>query len=92
VHVGQVQVEQYDVIIIELTQIETFLTQISRVDIEPFRREHHFDGLRCGRFIFNQKNTHGQTPFSNRWTFEAARIYPALLRTLLTIRGMNFKG
>jgi hypothetical protein len=35
VHVGQVQVEQDDVVIIELAQIEAFLAEVRRVDVEP---------------------------------------------------------
>jgi hypothetical protein len=58
VHVGQVQVEQYDVIIIQLTQIEALFAQVGGVDIEPFGREHHLDGFDRGWLVLNQKHTH----------------------------------
>ena len=36
-HVRQVQVQQNDVVIIELSEIDTFFTQISGIDVKIFR-------------------------------------------------------
>src|SRR3546814_18491880 len=38
VHVGQVEIEQDDVVIVELAEIEAFFTQIGGVDVEPLGR------------------------------------------------------
>jgi hypothetical protein len=43
VHVGQVQVEQDDVVIVELAQIEAFLAEVGRIDVETFGLEHQLD-------------------------------------------------
>ncbi len=61
-HVRQVQIEQYDIIIIELTKIEAFFPQIGRVNIEPLIIEHQFNGLGRCWFIFDQQYAHGLKP------------------------------
>ena len=43
-HVGQVQVEQDDVVIIELAEVQALFAKVGRVDVEAFRREHQFGG------------------------------------------------
>ncbi len=58
VHVRQVQVEQDDIVIIQLAQIEAFLAQVGGLDVERFRAEHQFDGLRGRRLVFDQENVH----------------------------------
>src|SRR3546814_16926394 len=56
--VGQIQVEQDDVVIIELTQIEAFLAQIGRIDVEALGGEHRVDRL-CGRrLVLDQQYAH----------------------------------
>src|SRR5690606_17752671 len=57
-HVRQVQVKEDDVIIIQLAEIDTLFTQISRIDIEALRLEHQFDALCRRAIVFNQQNTH----------------------------------
>jgi hypothetical protein len=34
-HVGQVQVQQDEVVVVDLAQIDAFLAQVGRVDVEP---------------------------------------------------------
>ena len=49
-HVGQVQVKQDDVVIIELAEVDALLAEIRDVDVEILRLEHQFDALR-GRAV-----------------------------------------
>ena len=62
VHVGQVQVEQDDVVIVELAEIEAFFAKIGRVDVEAFGPEHQLDALGGGRLVFDQQNPHAVFP------------------------------
>jgi len=57
-HVGQVQVEQDDVVIIQLAEVQTLFAQIGRIDVEAFGGEHQLDRLGSGRFVFDQQNAH----------------------------------
>ena len=59
VHVRQVQVEQDDVVIIQFAQIEAFLAQVCRIDVESFGREHQLNGARRCRLVLDQKHSHG---------------------------------
>jgi hypothetical protein len=65
VHVGQIQVEADDVVIIQLAEIEAFFAKIGRVDIETFGREHQFNGFRRRWLIFDQQHAHRENPFCN---------------------------
>src|SRR3546814_3935011 len=56
--VGQIQVEQDDVVIIELAQIEAFLAQIGRIDVEALGGEHRVDRLRGRRLVLDQQYAH----------------------------------
>ena len=57
-HVGQVQVEQDDVVVVELAEIDAFFAEIRRVDVETLGFEHQLDRLRGGAIVFNQQNAH----------------------------------
>jgi hypothetical protein len=57
-HVGQVQVQQNEVVVIDLAQIDAFFTQVGRLDIKAFRLEHQFDALGRGVIVFNQQDAH----------------------------------
>ena len=57
-HVGQVEVEQDDVVIVELAEIDAFFAEIGRVDVEALGFEHQLDRLRDGAVIFNQQYAH----------------------------------
>ena len=65
-HIGQIEVEQDDVVIVELAQIEAFLAKIGGVDIEALGPEHQFDALGDGRFVLDQQNPHIRNPCSGR--------------------------
>src|SRR5579862_8785755 len=54
-HVGQIQVEQDEIVIVDLAQIDAFLTQVRRVDVEAFGLQHQFDALRGRAVIFDQQ-------------------------------------
>src|SRR5690606_748829 len=56
--VGQIEVEQDDVVIIQLAQIEAFLAQIGRVDVEALAGQHQLDGLGRGRLVLDQQHAH----------------------------------
>ena len=53
-HVGQVQVEQDDVVIVELAEIDAFFAEIGGVDVEALGFEHQLDGLSGRAVVFNQ--------------------------------------
>ena len=52
------EVEQDDVVIIQLAQIEAFLAQIGRIDVEAFGAQHQLDAFRRRRLVLDQQNTH----------------------------------
>src|SRR4029078_4028663 len=57
-HVGQVKVEQDNVVIVELSEIDAFFTKVRRVDVETLGFQHQFDRLRDGAVIFYQQYAH----------------------------------
>src|SRR6516162_7745480 len=57
-HVGQVEVEQDNVVVIEFSEIDAFLAKIRRVDVEALGFKHQFDRLRDGAVIFYQQYAH----------------------------------
>jgi hypothetical protein len=57
-HVGQVKVEKDNVVIIELTEIDAFFSEVRRIDVETLGFEHQLDRLRDCAVIFNQQNAH----------------------------------
>ena len=57
-HVGQVQVEQDDVVVVELAEIDAFFAEVGRVDVEALGLEHQLDALRGRAVVFNQQNAH----------------------------------
>src|SRR4030095_9378608 len=65
VHVGQVEVEKDDVVIVELAEVQALFAQIGGVDIEAFRAEHQLDALGDGRFVFDQQNPHAVIPLAS---------------------------
>ena len=58
-HIGQVEIEQDDIVIVQLAQIQAFFAQIGRIDIEAFGGQHQFDGPGRGRLVFDQQHAHG---------------------------------
>ena len=63
-HVGQVQVEQDDVVVVELAEVDALLAEIGRVDVEVLGLEHQLDALRGGAVVFDQKYAHFRSPSS----------------------------
>src|ERR1700722_15957095 len=57
-HVRQVQIEQNDVVIVELSEIDAFFSEVRRIDIETLGFEHQLDRLRDGAVIFYQQYAH----------------------------------
>ena len=57
-HVGQVQIEQDNVVVVEFTEIDAFFPEIGGVDVKAFGFQHQFDRLRDGAVIFYQQNAH----------------------------------
>src|SRR5579859_7261203 len=62
-HVGQVQVEKDNVVVVEFAEIYAFLAEVGRIDVETLGLEHQFDRLRDGAVIFNQQNAHASSPW-----------------------------
>src|SRR4051795_2141687 len=61
-HVGQVEVEKDNVVIVKLSEIDAFFTEVRRIDVETLGFEHQLDRLRDGAVIFNQQNAHASSP------------------------------
>ena len=57
-HVGQIEVEKDDVVVVQFAEIDAFLPEIRRIDVEALGFEHQFDRLRDCAVIFNQQNAH----------------------------------
>ena len=57
-HVGQIEVEQDNVVIVKLSEIDAFFSEIRRIDVETLGFKHQFDRLRDGAVIFYQQNAH----------------------------------
>ena len=88
VHVGKVQVEQDDVVIIQLAEIEAFFAKIGGVDVEAFGAEHQLDALGRRRLVLNQQDPHVCPPVSGpKRNHRLMALKPAL-----TIREMKAKG
>ncbi len=62
VHVGQVQIQQDDVVIVEFSEVQPLFAQIGRVDVKPFGRQHELDRLGGRRLVFDQQYTHWSSP------------------------------
>jgi hypothetical protein len=61
-HVGKIQVEEDDVVIVELTQIDPLFAQVGRVHVEALGFEHQFNRLRRGAVVFDQQYAHANPP------------------------------
>src|SRR3984957_18737350 len=57
-HVRQIEVEQDNVVIVKFTEIDAFLPEIRRIDVEALGFEHQLDRLRDGAVIFYQQYAH----------------------------------
>jgi hypothetical protein len=61
-HVGEVQIEQDDVVIVELTEIDTLFAEIGCVNVEAFGLQHQLDALRGSAVVLDQKHAHKIIP------------------------------
>jgi len=57
-HVGQIEVEKDNVVIVKFTEIDAFFSEIRRIDVETLGFKHQLDRLRDGAVIFYQQNAH----------------------------------
>ena len=57
-HVGQIEIEQDDVVIVELAEIDAFFAEIGGVDVETFGLEHQLDALGRRGIVLDQQNSH----------------------------------
>src|SRR3989344_2044756 len=62
-HVGQIEVEQDDVVVIELAEVDAFLTEVGGVDVEALGLEHQLDGLSGRTVVFDEQNAHWRYPY-----------------------------
>ena len=58
VHVGQIEIEADDVVIVELAEVQALFAKIRRVDVEAFGGKHQLDALGGGRLVFDQQHAH----------------------------------
>jgi hypothetical protein len=58
VHVGKVQVEQDQVVVVELREIDPLFAEIGAIDVQVGMGQHQFDAARGGRIVLHQKNSH----------------------------------
>src|ERR1700722_644045 len=57
-HVGQIEVEQDNVVIVKFPEIDAFFSEVRRIDVETLGFKHQLDRLRDGAVIFYQQNAH----------------------------------
>src|SRR5579864_3428161 len=57
-HVGQIEVEQDDVVVVKLSEIDAFFAEIGRIDVKALGFQYQFDRLRDGAVIFYQQYAH----------------------------------
>jgi hypothetical protein len=53
-HVGQVEVEQDDVVVIKLAEIDPLFAEVGRISVEGFNLEHQLDRSSRPAVIFDQ--------------------------------------
>src|SRR5262249_44350657 len=57
-HVGQVEVEQDYVVVVQLAEIDALFAEIRRIDVEALGFEHQLDRLRRRAVVFDQQHAH----------------------------------
>ena len=57
-HVGQLQVQHDNVVVIELAEIDPFFAEIGGVDVKAFAAQHQLDAARHGAVVFDQEYAH----------------------------------
>jgi hypothetical protein len=70
VHVWEVEVQEYDVVVIELAKLGALLAQVGDVDVKALSVEHHLDALRGSAVVLDEQDSHADSlrpePI-NRW-------------------------
>jgi predicted GTPase len=61
-HVGEVQIEKNDVVVIELAEVDALFAEIRRINVEILGFEHQLDALRSCAVVFDQKYAHVYSP------------------------------
>src|SRR3979411_682423 len=57
-HVGQIEVEQDNVVIVKFSEVAAFFPEVGRIDVETLGLQHQLNRLRDGAVIFYQQNAH----------------------------------
>jgi hypothetical protein len=57
-HVRQIEVEQDEVVVVDLSQIDAFLAQVGSIDVESLGLQHQLDALRRCAVVLNQQYAH----------------------------------
>ena len=61
-HVGEIEVEQNDVVVVQFSEVDAFLAKVGRIDVETLRLQHQLDRLSRGSVVLNQQYAHAQSP------------------------------
>ena len=61
VHVGQVEIKEDNVIVIELAEIQALFSKVGAIDVKALSAQHQFDAAADGWIIFDQQNTHSRS-------------------------------
>ena len=88
-HVGQVQVEQDDVVIVELAEIDALLAEVGGVDVEVLGLEHQLDALRRRAVVLDQQNPHVLDPRHGSPLRDCGACSPAHVVTASANAGAN---
>ena len=72
--VWQVQIEQYDIVIVELAEIDTLFAKVGGIEVEALRLKHQLNGLSDGGIVFNQQNAHSN-PLPRHLGWNISRLH-----------------
>ena len=57
-HIRQVQIKEDNVVVVDFAEVDAFLAEIRRIDVEALGLQHRLDRLRRGAIVFNQQYAH----------------------------------
>ena len=57
-HIRQVQIKEDNVVVVDFAEVDAFLAEIRRIDVEALGLQHQLDRLRRGAIVFNQQYAH----------------------------------
>src|SRR6185503_21057400 len=61
-HVGQIEVQQDQVVVVDLAEIDALFAEVRRIDVESLGLEHQLDALRGCAVVFDQQYAHSIPP------------------------------